>query len=1006
MNHVIVGLGGTGGKVIRALRKLIFQEFRSEAPEGVPLGWLYVDSSGELMAPDDPSWKTLGVSVQLPAASQLQITDANLGARLDDLDSYPGIKPWIGAREQWRDILNSIVGVTLGGQKRRLGRFLFACKADRYREQVQTQVRRVQAAGTSDTTFHVLCGLAGGTGSGSVIDALAQLRELYPDAQRYRILLYALLPDPYPPPNWDTGNYHANGYAALLELNALSAGAWQPHDVLGIKGRLALGDPFNGCYVFGNENENGLTVDVDRELPGIVAEFLYQKIVRARQVGWPTLARMENAENGDGAPETAPGSRRGERSKRFLTFGIKRVAIPEEEIGEFLGYGFARQALLQLAYNHWQDALGYADEARAFDAGAFVRQKDVQHRWALDDDHLLMNVPILPGDGQTPKWQSLTLEWETALPHFKSVVRELDRATWLDELAKYCQKRWDEDFRDLGVAAFFDTKLKARKDLARELRARIERELCNDWRIGARGLDECVRLVAAVVELLDERLAGLGERIAKARAAEDEAQLRLQQNARQWADMGLLSKLTGTPASLLDAHAVYLQELYVNRTRGVALNAMKALLQETLAELSELKTAIDRAAGTVRAALERFGQRLDQRLADADGAGDVAADLRRHLIRFYDPARVRAVARTLGLDAEVQRTQAAGARASLFERLGDTPQFAAFNQRVTLAALLDALEKTCEQQARLAHGNLIRDANARVLGVPIVERLAERYASDPQARRAWVGELVRHAGAFTALEPLEVHKSAPGIPAGTPTALARLTVILPKSATHAEFVAALKDDFRAARSGDVEILEADGRANEITLVSIVNLFPLRYLKPVAMLRERYARRLAAGDPQRARLELHAEGDGTQYPPLYVASPEDIRREGLPYVLLAHALGFLREAPNPETGLPEVLLLSKDTDGFDNPPLALGRTLSESWQALDLLKLDTLRTNVVQALAGPDWRHLARRDTLQQAVLAAVERVRAERGENVQDALYLRFLDAGKQAVRLLKGEER
>ena len=345
MNHVIVGLGGTGGKVIRALRRLIFQEFRSEEPEGVPLGWLYVDSSDELMAPDDASWKTLGVSVQLPAASQLLITDANLAARLDDLGSYPGIQPWIGSREQWRDILNSIVGVTLGGQKRRLGRFLFACKADKYREQLQTQVRIVQAGGRSETTFHVLCGLAGGTGSGSLIDALAQLRELFPDAQRYRVLVYALLPDAYPPPNWDTGNYHANGYAALLELNALSAGAWQPHDVLGRKGRLALVDPFNGCYVFGNENENGLTVDVDRELPGIVAEFLYQKIVRARQVGWPTLARMENAENGDGSPETAPASRRGERARRFLTFGIKRVAIPEEEIAEFLGYGFARQAL-------------------------------------------------------------------------------------------------------------------------------------------------------------------------------------------------------------------------------------------------------------------------------------------------------------------------------------------------------------------------------------------------------------------------------------------------------------------------------------------------------------------------------------------------------------------------------------------------------------------------------------------------------------------------------------
>jgi len=29
-NHLIIGLGGTGGKIIRAFKKVIFQEFRSD----------------------------------------------------------------------------------------------------------------------------------------------------------------------------------------------------------------------------------------------------------------------------------------------------------------------------------------------------------------------------------------------------------------------------------------------------------------------------------------------------------------------------------------------------------------------------------------------------------------------------------------------------------------------------------------------------------------------------------------------------------------------------------------------------------------------------------------------------------------------------------------------------------------------------------------------------------------------------------------------------------------
>ena len=108
-----------------------------------------------MMGVDDPSWKILGASVQLNKKSQLLIQEANLSARLDNINNYPGIKPWIGDPDQWRDVLGSIVGVTLGGQKRRLVRFLFACKADAYKQQLQSIVKDLQAAGTSEVNFHI-----------------------------------------------------------------------------------------------------------------------------------------------------------------------------------------------------------------------------------------------------------------------------------------------------------------------------------------------------------------------------------------------------------------------------------------------------------------------------------------------------------------------------------------------------------------------------------------------------------------------------------------------------------------------------------------------------------------------------------------------------------------------------------------------------------------------------------------------------------------------------------
>ena len=998
MNHFVIGLGGTGGKIIRALRKSLYQEFHGDKANNVDIGYLYVDSSSEMMSIDDPSWKTLGTSVQLPKASQLLITDANLGSRLDNLASYPGLKHWLGSPQDWRDILNSIVGATLGGQKRRLGRFLFACKVGNYREQVQTQVKQLQQSGETEVTFHIVVGLAGGTGSGSVIDAVAQLRDLYPDSKRFRILVYALLPDAYPHPNWDTGNYHANGFAALTELNAMSVGAYLPYDVTGVKERLTLNDPFNGCFVFGNENENGLMVDVDKDLPGIVADFLYQKIVAVNNVNWASLGRMENAENGDGSPETAPQGRTPERSKRFLAFGIKRLAIPEEEISEYLTYSFARQAALQLRFNHWQAASGFIDEPRKLDFHEFVQQKETQLRWLLSDDHLSLAVGILPEDVINKKWKSFTGEWEAVIPNFKLLVRERERATWLDELTKLCEKRYQDDYRTLGVAGFYRTKLKASKDMAREIRSRIEFELANEWQVGVKSAWDVSRLLIALLESLDERLKACDEQVARARSAEEQAQSRVLGNAQKWAGMGLLSRhVLGTPDSLLDAHGVFLQEMYVYRTRAEGWGFAKSLLIEIIAEVTDLKGEVDRTANTLQQALKKFEVGINARLTDAGGG-----DMRQHLIRFYDPGQVKSIGRRLVMDEAEQKTQTSRVRAALVEKVGPDLSFARFNQRVSESTFLDVLETVCEDNVRIAHQNLVQNPKERLLGVSIIDKLQARYGANPQELKSYASELVTRAGNFVALEPLEIHRAAPGIPVSVPTAVSKFTVILPRAPEQAEFSKMLKEALRGAKTGDVEIIESDVRPNEITLVSITNLFPLRYLKPLKFLEEKYRRRIDTGGA-RARLELHTEGDGNAWPRLFVASSAEVKHEALPYVLLAKALGLIHEGRNPATGADEVLLLTKDADGFDNAPVVLGSNFVASADSLDLDNLHTIKTVCSGLLASSAYLHQDRRSEVQRAILADVEAVKVLRGGNIQDETYRRFLDAGKRAVAILRG---
>jgi len=998
-NHFVIGLGGTGGKIIRAFRKAIYQEFREGCPDNVNLAYLYVDSSNEMMGIDDPSWKILGSSVQLNKRSQLLVQEANLSARLDNIDNYPGIKPWIGDPEQWRDVLGSVIGVTLGGQKRRLGRFLFACKADGYKQQVLSLVKDLQESGTTDINFHVVCGLAGGTGSGSLIDVIAMTRDTYPDSKRYRIILYTLLPETYPNPNWDTGNYHANGFAALLELNALSVNRFSPNDLLGVKGRLKLAETFNGCYLFTNENENGLTIDVDKQLPGIVADFLYQKIVATADVSWPTLSRWENAENGDGTPERAPGNNNAERSKRFLTFGIKRLAVPEQEISEYLTYNFARQAALQLRFNTWSESSGFVDEARNLDFHEFVHQKENLFRWGLSDEHLTLSIGILREDANNKKWKPINNEWQDVLPNFKSIVREKPKEVWLDELSKLCQKRFDQDYRGIGVRSFYSTKLKARKEHAREIRRRVEDEMFAEWRNGVKSAFDVSRLLAALLDAIDERRTAIDDKITQMKDNEESAANRVRANNAEWAHMGFLQKsILGRPDNLLDGQAETLQEQYIYRTRVEALIFAKQLMEDIVAELTDLKSEVDKCASTAGAAVKKYNDRLAERVTD-----DGRIDLREQLVRFYNPDLVRRVSSNLVKAENEQRTQTARVRQALMEKLGDRPNFFVFNQRIGVSEFIDILDKECAENALIAHNNLVVNPKEKLLGVSIIDRLKDRYGSDPQELRSYVTELVGRAGNYLTLDASEMHKVGPGIPNSVQTAVSKMSVVVPRAPEQAEFTAKLKQAFQGARGGDVEIIDSDAKPNEITLISLTNLFPLRYVRQVSFLKEKYDAKLKGTNAARAKLELHSEGDGSQYPRIFVPLQEEMKRDALPYLLAARALGLIREEVNPRTGGKGIIFVSKDENGLDTDPIDLGKSLTESLAKIDVESADLIRRHV-NRLLDTEFAQETQRAELQKRIVAEIEQIKSARGNNVNDEVYRQFLEGGRLALKIIKPE--
>ncbi len=990
-NHLIIGLGGTGGNIIRSLRKTVFQNYRQDDPPKTNLRYLYVDTSPELMRPDDQTWKILGHSVQLPERSQMHISGMNLRDVVSNLANYPGVAPWLGSRDDWNDIINAADAANIvGGQKRRLGRFLFAGACSQFRSLVSELVREMQQHDNPNfprsigTTFHVCCGLAGGTGSGSVVDAVAQIRALFP-GKEYRIIIYALLPEEHAPAQKAGPNYHANGYAALMELNALGVGTWKPHDVTGVNAaRLNLQDPFNCCYLFNDKNAAGISVSVAKELPDVVASFLFQKTVEIQNVEWTetsTLLRQETYEVGPQAkePERFPKGK-SLRSRSFFSFAIKQIAYPEEDIREHLTYSFARQAVLQLLFNKWVEGHGYKEEAVNQSFNEFVRDKATQERWYLTDERLTLSEGILKDEINNRNWKPIGDFWKLVIPSQLNHVRDNFKAEqdkMLSEFTKLCDATFREQYRGSGVMAFYETKRTDMSDQMREIRSRIEGDLFAEWVNGVKSMDDISRLLDALTATLDDRLNAMDDRIAKLGEESDtykENDAKIAENRKQWAKAGSLAAMFGKRDKLLKAQAEAFITRYTMKTRVEGYRYAKDLLGKLRNELGLLGKECGKCRDLISQAAKAFQNAIDSRLADKGNQ-----DLTKQMVRFYDPEFAKAFSKTLSTDLTAQKKQAGRVRSRIAELLGEKQTFSAFNTKVTLGRFTDVIESTCDESAVEAHEEFVarHPDRGRLLRVSLIEMLQKEYDGSPERLRSYATNIMAQAQDYLELDQTQKDWSGPGIPvASNPengVCISNLTIIAPESPEAAgfrtSFCEALKNATKLKNAAIVQkqVVTNKNRPQEVTLINITNVFPARFVSVVGFLRQKYEDRVRTG--ARAFLELHSEGtdgkflDGQEMPSLY---PETYKPADLyPWMLLGEALELVKIEKDTQTGIEKCYLIIPDTDGFPVAQ-ALGVSVEKVVQSADATTFETIRSEI-EPLLRRDYQHIDKR----QAVLATI-----------------------------------
>ena len=973
-NHLIIGLGGTGGKIIREFRKRIYEEFRNIAPvkqgenQKVFIDYVYVDSSTEDLN-DRKDWKVMGKSVHLGEAQKVNINGINT-AMLDNINMYPGLKTFLNPEDirMMREKMGPLITAGIGGQRRRLGRTLIANNMSdknnsrNFEAIVRSAVQRLQNdSGDQNVTFHICAGMAGGTGSGSIVDAVSLIRKWFynrQDTKNFKVRLVVYMPEQTMiHTSHDAGFYQANGYAALTELNAMSVGKYHPVDIMGEKELfsdnsqrlLQNQEAFEACYIYSNVNEYGKILELSRELPSVVANFLFQTIVASDIVGDKgKMARVESCENeGAGAEVNQAGE--SSRSRKFLSFGITRVSYPESEIKEFVTYSYATQVARQLTYNYWVGGQGYSERTLDEVGSGYLEEiKQTKNRglWMLDNARLMLSSAIIDNDS-TKKWKDIDETWNSRTARETNDIMQTiaDKKLWVNNLTDRCKIFFDRDFRNQGVKAFYINQRRELKAYAKFIRRHIENKMFTDWIAGNRSMLEIEKYVGLLVSDCNERIAKFVEQRSNLLNNElpgfmDEIkQCKIDYDNIGW----LKDAITEASKKILGRYQTAITNYYTTSTRVEAYDYARELLAEVVIELGKMQEGVR----AFKNRIVEINTEVEKQAASKCKTNEEQEDAN---IKKYDPEKVRNIVRQYISNEEYQKETAQAVRNSFIANLGEEGErsFANLYDKTDFNSIGDAILDICTDNALSAMEETAKsDPLSRMIGVNILEKLKQELITDEQLDQ-FVNNIVQKSSTYVQFNAEEKSKIIAGN-VGAMQSMVQVSIPVADENTQTfrnKLVEAFKRTLPEFTDADVS---EHYRDNEIVCVSAKAGFPLRYLANMVTLREKYERLLAAPDGNFNKMVLHTES-GLELPSLFEKGKEEIKREIFKSLMLAYTLNLIQEKQDPTTGERFSAMKKKDVFGNDEWT-RLGKDFANVWDILggDYAKAIELKSLVNKTL---------------------------------------------------------
>jgi hypothetical protein len=605
-NHLFIGIGGQGGRSLAELRKVMVQredDVKTLQAQKIRWEYLSIDSSQDVWSVRK-DWIYFGKDLSLGGGEKLPLQGLGSSDSLAHLATRTDVAPWLGGAKVIEGFLDGhkIPGAN---QRRRFGRLLFANNVVELRQAIfNDKVDRLTAANANQCCFHIFASIAGGTGSGGIVDVVNIIRAKYPDSDCHKgfpifLYLYTTSNDGRAA---DVGYFYQNQYAALRDLNALMCNRLKV-TILG--GEDAVNpDPINAVALFSSLNSRNNVLSLPTQIR-VAAESCFERIY-AYTVGSFNTDSLKSLTGEDvmgtykGEPSDNP-----ERSYRFSSLGMRRWEVPTEQVENLLAFDLLSSALRQMRFNHWHKKDGYLAERPPLRA-------EVSHPYAEALLGIVTQYLLLTGSSAQIE-KEMHAEVDDLL---KGVRRAGVADATLQALQDKVRGAYAHTFKGKGMKAYLDDMTRQREAFIQEILQSIDQSLTTWWVDASSPL--ALGHVPEILALFTSSLTALLDNVSEEAETTPDFVKRLEARHNEWDKITALSRSCGKANALLKCHATDLK-----------LECSRDIHQKCTAYDREFTKAILNSLNSLRADYASAQAVLEQLQTSADDARDmIDADVR------------------------------------------------------------------------------------------------------------------------------------------------------------------------------------------------------------------------------------------------------------------------------------------------------------------------------------------------------------------------------------------